>query len=64
VDLRSTPVNILFRHASNQSADLRGSLRPAARAWTRTLSPVEPESGSVPAHRRVRLNNDEGLAPP
>jgi hypothetical protein len=52
VDLRSTPVKILFRHG------------PAARACTRTPSPVEPESGSVPAHHGVRLNNDEGLAPP
>src|SRR6202030_970825 len=64
VDLRSTPVQILFRHAANQSANLSGSLRPTARACTRTPSPVEPKSSSVPAHHGVRLNNDEGLGPP
>src|SRR5271167_965893 len=64
VDLRSTPVQILFRHAANQSANLSGSLRPTARACARTPSPVEPKSNSVPAHHDVQRNNDEASAHP
>jgi hypothetical protein len=63
LDLRSTPVQILLRHAANQNANFGGSLRPTARARPQTPSPVKPKSSSVPTHHGVRLNNDEGLGP-
>jgi hypothetical protein len=64
VDLRSTPVGILFRYTSNQGSDFGGDPRPTTEACPRAPSPVEPEPGSVPANHGVRLYNGQCLGPP
>ena len=62
MDLGCAPIRILFGQAPDQDANLFGDLRPAS-AGTGALTPVEAESGTMPADDGFGLDNDENLDP-
>ena len=62
VDLRGSPIRVLLRQASDQSANLLGDLRSAA-AWPGSPTPVETEAGAVPADHGLGLHDDEDVGP-
>lgn len=62
VNAGRTPAWIVICHAPDQRPDFLRDLRLAT-ARPGSPSPVKAESGTVPRHDRLRLDNDEDVAP-
>ena len=62
VDLRGSPVRVLFGQTSDQRPDLFGGLRPAA-PRPGTPAPKEPKTRAMPADDRLGLDDDEDVGP-
>src|SRR5262249_1040225 len=62
VDLGGSPIRILVCEASDQHTNFFGDLRSAA-AWPRSPTPVEAETGAMPADDGRGLHDDEDLGP-
>jgi hypothetical protein len=62
VDLGGSPVQVLFRQASDQNPNLIGELRPAT-AWPGSPTPVETETGAAPADDGLGIHDDEDAGP-
>jgi hypothetical protein len=62
VDLGGSPVWLLFRQASDQSADLLGDLRPA-RGTTRAPAPVQAKPRAMPADDGLWFHDDKDVPP-
>ena len=62
VDLGGSPIRVLFSQASDQNTNLIGDLR-AATAWPGSPTPVETETGAVPADDRLGLHDEEDVGP-
>jgi hypothetical protein len=62
VDPGGTPACILFRHPADEPSDLVGDLRPAA-ARAGSPTPVQAETGAMPADNGLRLHDDQDALP-
>ena len=62
VDLGGSPVWVLFRQASDQTADLPGHLRPA-RGTTRPPAPVQPKTRAMPAGDGLWFHDGKDVSP-
>ena len=62
MDLGGAPVRILLRQSSDQPLDLIGDVRSAA-SPAGSPTPIQPETGTVPADDRLGFNDDEDVLP-
>jgi len=64
MNARRSPGRILSDHSKDQIANLLGNPLSTGDSSNRgDGAPIHGESGSVPAHHRLRANNDESLLP-
>src|SRR5262249_4044818 len=62
MDLGGSPVRILLRQSSDQPLDLIGDVRSAV-SPAGSPTPIQPETGTVPADDRLGFNDDEDVPP-
>src|ERR1035437_228978 len=62
VDLGGSPIRVLIGQASDQNTNLIGDFRSAA-AWPGSPTPVQTETGAVPADDGLGLHDDEDIGP-